>query len=117
MSYGFITVKRNHDLGNSYERQHSFGACLPFQRFVLLASWWELKQLTGTCGKLGTENFTSGSQTAGKAHLLQQGNTSLNKATHSKKVTFCDSNHQKTQSQKPHYIYKQSVRQKKVQKY
>jgi hypothetical protein len=34
LSNCFIAVKRHHDQGNSYKREHLIGACIEFQRLV-----------------------------------------------------------------------------------
>jgi hypothetical protein len=40
LSHCFIIVKRHHDLSNAYNRKHSIGAALQYERFSLL-SWRE----------------------------------------------------------------------------
>ena len=53
----FIVVKRQHGQGHSYKGQYLIGTGLHFQRFSLLASWWEARQPPGRQGAGGTESF------------------------------------------------------------
>jgi hypothetical protein len=41
-------VKRSHDQENTYKRKHFIGACLQFQRFSTLSSWWDCVDIHGT---------------------------------------------------------------------
>jgi hypothetical protein len=45
VSWGFTSVKRQYDHGNSYEGKHLTEAGLEFQRFSPLSSWWEPRSL------------------------------------------------------------------------
>jgi hypothetical protein len=60
----FIAVKRHHEQGNSYERQHLVGAGLQIQRFSPLSLWQEhgsiqaaSRQHLGRHGAGGAERY------------------------------------------------------------
>ena len=54
-----VAVKRHHNQGNSYKRQHLIGAALKVLRFSPLSSWQEAWQYLGRHGTGGAESSTS----------------------------------------------------------
>jgi hypothetical protein len=63
-SQSSIALKRHCDHGNSYKGKHLIGACLQFQTFSPLLSWWEAWQYTG---RHSVEEVSGCSSTSGEA--------------------------------------------------
>jgi hypothetical protein len=76
-----IAVKRHHDQGNSYKRQHLIGAGLPFQRFSPSSSRWEAWSYPGGHGAGGAESSTSCSKEKQEKTVSHMGRRRVSKPT------------------------------------